>query len=142
MGSGAAGVGRVARADLKTEGDERAIIAERLTSIAELDAERAELLADTAIVAAATHGASDDHLVARAFRVAMQGRPGPVVVALPEDMLLEAAEVSDALRVEPADWQNELADLQTFYQKFGDRLPDEVRRQYIATAKRLGFKGC
>jgi acetolactate synthase-1/2/3 large subunit len=26
-------------------------------------------------------------LVARAFRVAMQGRPGPVVMALPEDML-------------------------------------------------------
>ena len=28
-------------------------------------------------------------IVARAFRVAMQGRPGPVVIALPEDMLDE-----------------------------------------------------
>ena len=28
-------------------------------------------------------------LIARAFRVAMQGRPGPVVVALPEDMLID-----------------------------------------------------
>src|ERR1700753_3929154 len=41
-------------------------------------------------------------LVTRAFRVAMQGRPGPVVVALPEDVLMEEAEVADAARVEPA----------------------------------------
>jgi acetolactate synthase-1/2/3 large subunit len=39
-------------------------------------------------------------LVARAFRVAMQGRPGPVVVALPEDVLVEEAEVADAAKVE------------------------------------------
>ncbi|MDQ0392619.1 thiamine pyrophosphate-binding protein [Labrys monachus] len=41
-------------------------------------------------------------LVARAFRVAMQGRPGPVVIALPEDVLMEEAEVADAALVEPA----------------------------------------
>ena len=41
-------------------------------------------------------------LVARAFRVAMQGRPGPVVVALPEDMLRDTVAVADAPRVEPA----------------------------------------
>ena len=35
-------------------------------------------------------------LVARAFRVACQGRPGPVVIALPEDMLAELADVADA----------------------------------------------
>src|SRR3954453_2247630 len=42
-------------------------------------------------------------LIARAFRVAMQGRPGPVVVALPEDMLTDEAEVADAPRVEPVE---------------------------------------
>ncbi|HSU79458.1 MAG TPA: thiamine pyrophosphate-binding protein, partial [Candidatus Angelobacter sp.] len=32
-------------------------------------------------------------LVQRAFRVAMSGRPGPVVVSLPEDVLIETAEM-------------------------------------------------
>ncbi|QEA12060.1 thiamine pyrophosphate-binding protein [Comamonas flocculans] len=36
-------------------------------------------------------------LVARAFHVAMNGRPGPVVVALPEDMLTDSVSVPDAL---------------------------------------------
>src|SRR6476661_4433605 len=34
-------------------------------------------------------------LVARAYRIACQGRPGPVVVALPEDVLTEMADVPD-----------------------------------------------
>ena len=42
-------------------------------------------------------------LVARAFRVAMQGRPGPVVVALPEDVLTEEAELTDAPSVTPVE---------------------------------------
>ena len=39
--------------------------------------------------------------VAHAFRLAMSGRPGPVVLALPEDMLSTRVEASDAPRVEP-----------------------------------------
>src|SRR6185312_13073339 len=38
--------------------------------------------------------------VAHAFRVAMSGRPGPVVIALPEDVLAASADVGDAPRVE------------------------------------------
>src|SRR6478672_1067382 len=38
--------------------------------------------------------------VARAYRVPMSGRPGPVVLALPEDMLAARAQCADAPRVE------------------------------------------
>jgi acetolactate synthase-1/2/3 large subunit len=50
-------------------------------------------------------------MVARAFRVAMQGRPGPVVVSLPEDILTEMSDVADAPRVEPADTAPSDADM-------------------------------
>ncbi len=40
-------------------------------------------------------------LVSRAFHVATSGRPGPVVIALPEDSLTEAAAVADAPPYEP-----------------------------------------
>ncbi|MBA2919529.1 thiamine pyrophosphate-binding protein [Sphingomonas sp. MAH-20] len=39
---------------------------------------------------------------ARAYATAMSGRPGPVVVVLPEDMLLDQVEAVDRPRVEPA----------------------------------------
>ena len=42
-------------------------------------------------------------IIARAFSLAMQGRPGPVVIALPEDMLDDRAVVADAPKVRPAE---------------------------------------
>lgn len=42
-------------------------------------------------------------IVSRAFHVAMSGRPGPVVIALPEDMLVETATVEDAPLVSAID---------------------------------------
>ncbi|QIB35004.1 thiamine pyrophosphate-binding protein [Ancylobacter pratisalsi] len=50
-------------------------------------------------------------VIARAFRVAMQGRPGPVVVALPEDMLSDIVDVPDAPRVEPTETWPGLTDM-------------------------------
>ncbi|MGK6321053.1 thiamine pyrophosphate-binding protein [Sphingomonas sp. DT-204] len=38
--------------------------------------------------------------VARAYATAINGRPGPVVLAIPEDMLVETAEAADRPRVE------------------------------------------
>ncbi|MFX8672466.1 hypothetical protein ABTM23_19545, partial [Acinetobacter baumannii] len=40
--------------------------------------------------------------VARAYATAMSGRPGPVVLALPEDMLLDEVVAVDRPRVAPA----------------------------------------
>ncbi len=40
--------------------------------------------------------------VARAFATAMNGRPGPVVLVLPEDMLRSAVDAAPLARVEPA----------------------------------------
>lgn len=59
---------RVAGADLRTDANERDSIVERLTGFAGIARDRAELLADLAIEAADEHGATDHHLVARAFR--------------------------------------------------------------------------
>jgi len=39
--------------------------------------------------------------LARAFQVATSGRPGPVVLALPEDMLISLAAVADTRRYQP-----------------------------------------
>jgi acetolactate synthase-1/2/3 large subunit len=41
-------------------------------------------------------------ITARAFQTAVSGRPGPVVVALPEDVLSETAAVEDAAQFSPA----------------------------------------
>jgi acetolactate synthase I/II/III large subunit len=50
-------------------------------------------------------------VVAHAFHTACQGRPGPVVIALPEDMLIERAVVPDAKAFEPVETWPGLSDM-------------------------------
>lgn len=54
-------------------------------------------------------------IVSRAFHVATSGRPGPVVIALPEDVLTEVASVADAPRytvIESHPGQEQMAQLE------------------------------
>src|SRR4029079_12274106 len=54
-------------------------------------------------------------LVSRAFYTACNGRPGPALTALPEDMLIERVAVSDASKFEPVETspgQSEMGRLQ------------------------------
>src|SRR5262245_19769518 len=59
-------------------------------------------------------------LVSRAFYTATNGRPGPVVIALPEDMLVERVDVPDAPAFEPVETSPgaaEMVKLQTLLQR-------------------------
>jgi acetolactate synthase-1/2/3 large subunit len=56
--------------------------------------------------------------VARAYATAMNGRPGPVVLALPEDMLEETAEAIDRPRVERAVQGCDPETMNAVYDKF------------------------
>jgi acetolactate synthase-1/2/3 large subunit len=62
-------------------------------------------------------------LVSQAFHRAVNGRPGPVVIALPEDMLTDRVDVADAGRYRPAQAHPSPADLVRF-------------REMLAAAKR------
>ena len=50
-------------------------------------------------------------MVSRAFHVAMNGQPGPVVLALPHDMLIEATDAADVGLAEPAEPSPGAADM-------------------------------
>ena len=60
-----------------------------------------------------------------------------------EDINLDGLEdfsrdtLRDILKVEPANWQKELRGIEEFYEKFGDRLPQELRAQLDALRDRL-----
>ncbi|WAC47782.1 thiamine pyrophosphate-binding protein [Asticcacaulis sp. SL142] len=77
-------------------------------------------------------------MVARAFREALQGRPGPVVVSLPEDILTEMAEVADAPPVEPVDAAPSVADMQAF----ADLLDGAENPLIILGGSRWTVEGC
>jgi len=49
--------------------------------------------------------------VARAVRIATQGRPGPVMITLPEDMLIEEVSVDDIAAFEPIEISPSLVDM-------------------------------
>jgi acetolactate synthase I/II/III large subunit len=89
-------------------------------------------------------------LIARAFRVAMQGRPGPVVIALPEDVLADEGAVADAPAVDPVEiWpgSGQTEQLRAMIEKAerpfvllgGSRWKDAARQHLMAWAERFGL---
>lgn len=89
-------------------------------------------------------------LIARAFRVAMQGRPGPVVIALPEDVLTEIATTGDAARVEAVEVAPRVPDMVKLVAMLreakrplaivgGARWTEHARAQFIDFAERAGL---
>ncbi|MGD0906111.1 MAG: phosphoenolpyruvate carboxykinase (GTP) [Candidatus Acidiferrales bacterium] len=63
-------------------------------------------------------------------------------VPTPNSLTLDGLDVSRAtmdelLRVDPADWTNEHANVGEFFKEFGDRLPDEIRDEHNRLGERL-----
>jgi acetolactate synthase-1/2/3 large subunit len=88
-------------------------------------------------------------LVSRAFHVATSGRPGPVVLSLPEDVLTEMVAVADARPYQPAAAEvvpgaiDALSDLlkqaeRPIFIIGGSGWTDAASAQFAATAERLG----
>lgn len=91
--------------------------------------------------------------LARAFHVATSGRPGPVVLALPEDMLTDRVAVSDALPVPeaaPAPAPGDLAQLRRLLAKAkrplaivgGSRWDDGACRRLVEFAEAWRLPVC
>ena len=77
-------------------------------------------------------------IVSRAFHVAMNGRPGPVVIALPEDMLMERVSVADALAAEPIETWPGLTDMSQLQKMlWAARAADHAARRQPLVGGRL-----
>jgi acetolactate synthase I/II/III large subunit len=77
-------------------------------------------------------------IVSRAFYVATSGRPGPVVIALPEDMLTERVSIPDAPAFEPVDTspgRDEMA-------KLGELLAQAERPIFLLGGSRWSTQAC
>jgi len=54
---------------------------------------------------------------------------------------IDRATLEGLLRVDPADWAAELENQREFFEKFGERIPDEIWEQHRELAARLGING-
>jgi phosphoenolpyruvate carboxykinase (GTP) len=56
------------------------------------------------------------------------------------ESLVDARTFETLLTVDPHDWVAELEDQRAFFDRFGDRLPEEIRRQHNGLRRRLSFR--
>lgn len=91
--------------------------------------------------------------ISHAYHVAMSGRPGPVVLALPEDMLTEVADVADAKPANPGYAKPNADDMASFADMLakaerpmmvlgGPGWSDEARKSAEAFSSRTGLPVC
>ena len=80
--------------------------------------------------------------VARAYRVATAGRPGPVVLALPEDMLRDEVEAPDRPRVPPLAEEPDPGAIQAMFElsEGRDQPGRDRRRRRLEPARRAPFR--
>ena len=62
--------------------------------------------------------------------------PAPNAITL-DGINVSRETMSELLRVEPADWAKEHADVGEFFKKFGDRLPNEITEEHNRLGQRL-----
>src|SRR5438874_3429310 len=62
-------------------------------------------------------------LVSRAFHTAANGRPGPIVVAIPEDMLIERIAIDDAPPFAPIETSPGAPEMQVFAERLSEARP-------------------
>jgi phosphoenolpyruvate carboxykinase (GTP) len=62
--------------------------------------------------------------------------PAPNAITL-DGINVSRETMNELLRVEPADWAKEHADVGTFFKKFGDRLPEEINDEHNRLGERL-----
>jgi phosphoenolpyruvate carboxykinase (GTP) len=55
-----------------------------------------------------------------------------------EGLDIAEADLAELLRVDPAEWREELPSMHEHFAKFGDRLPSELREQLSGLEKQLG----
>jgi acetolactate synthase-1/2/3 large subunit len=77
-------------------------------------------------------------LVSRAFYTAMNGRPGPVVIALPEDMLTDRVMVADAPAADVVETSPGAADME----RLRDMIASAERPLVLAGGSRWTAQGC
>jgi acetolactate synthase I/II/III large subunit len=89
-------------------------------------------------------------LISRAFYTATNGRPGPVVIALPEDMLVERVDVPDAPAFEPMETSPGAAEMERLAALLntaqhpivlagGSRWSEDASAQLVRFAERFGM---
>jgi acetolactate synthase I/II/III large subunit len=91
-------------------------------------------------VAEIDHPARICEYVARAFRAAVSGRPGPVVLSLPEDMLAEAIETT--VQLAPAALPARAVPRNSDLQTLGELLKQSLRPLLIVGGTGWSREGC